>query len=74
MTKSDLLAQLSGYQNAYDEYLHIKERTEIIKGQTERIKKETEKIKKNTKTMTIVGSILLTLEVALFITLLIIVF
>lgn len=74
MTKSGLLAQLSGYQNAYDEYLHIKERTEIIKAQTEKIKKETKKIKKDTKIMTIVGSILLTLEVTLFIILLIIVF
>lgn len=74
MTKNDLLAQFAGYKDAYDEYLHIKEQTDIIKAQTERIKKETEKIKKDTKTMTIVGSILITLEVILFIILLIIVF
>ena len=74
MIKSDLLAQLSGYQNAYDEYLHIKGQTEIIKARTKRIKKETERIKKDTKTMTIVGSILIALEVTLFIILLIIVF
>ena len=74
MTKSDLLAQLSGYHNAYDEYLHIKGQTEIFKGQTEKIKKETKKIKQDTKIMTIVGSIFITLEITLFIILLIIVF
>lgn len=52
MTKSDLLAQLSGYKNSYDEYLHIKE--------------ETRKIKKYTRTMTIVGSIIIAIEVIAF--------